>query len=258
MKLPTKKSCRDRADRLFAPLRRISPWIKQTLSGLVGTSIGIALTFGTTALVERQHKKEAGKIAAMMVIRNIQDFKESLEDDRTDMETIAKAIRHIEARYPDDAGTISKDTAELFREWMDTRNIGVSDHTVENVFGSSESIWESISNPKLVENAGRCFSLMRFVEAAQKELEDNKYALNKDILTRNGDQNTANPAVYINLCFKHPDFKFFLREFRETYMPVYEDVPPILDYAETTFMEMAGISQDDLEQFAKDYDSEEQ
>lgn len=64
----------------------LSPWMKGFLTSILGTTISIALTFGTTALINAQKKKAAQKQTAMMVIHDINTTIESLEYSRDEFE----------------------------------------------------------------------------------------------------------------------------------------------------------------------------
>jgi hypothetical protein len=46
----------------------LSPWWKGFLTSILGTTISIALTFGTTALVNSKKKADAQRLTAMMII----------------------------------------------------------------------------------------------------------------------------------------------------------------------------------------------
>lgn len=60
--------------------------MKGFLTSILGTTISIVLTFGTTALINAQKKKAAQKQTAMMVIHDINTTIESLEYSRDEFD----------------------------------------------------------------------------------------------------------------------------------------------------------------------------
>lgn len=58
----------------------LSPWWKGFLTSILGTTISIALTFGTTALVNSKKKADAQRLTAMMIIQDIDNSIETLRN----------------------------------------------------------------------------------------------------------------------------------------------------------------------------------
>ena len=86
----------------------LSPWWKGFLTSILGTTISIALTFGTTALLNSNKKEEAQRLTAMMVIQDmdnsIETLKNIMEDEERRYNASQYAISHIDslASLPDD------------------------------------------------------------------------------------------------------------------------------------------------------------
>ena len=68
-----------------------SSWGKGFLTSLLGTTISILLTFGTSALVESKQKADAQRQTAMMVIHDIDVCIEQMEEMAKDEEKILSA-----------------------------------------------------------------------------------------------------------------------------------------------------------------------
>ena len=63
-------------------------WGKGFLTSVLGTTISIALTFGTSALVERKEKADVQRQTAMMVIHDIDVCVDQMEEMAKDEEEI--------------------------------------------------------------------------------------------------------------------------------------------------------------------------
>lgn len=60
---------------------------KNLLYTLLGTTISILLTFGTTALIQQHRKAQERKLTALSVMGNIEKFASNLEDISQTMAT---------------------------------------------------------------------------------------------------------------------------------------------------------------------------
>ena len=59
---------------------KLSPWWKGFLTSILGTTISIALTFGTTAIVNSRKAEDARRLTAMMIIQDIDNSIETLRN----------------------------------------------------------------------------------------------------------------------------------------------------------------------------------
>lgn len=72
-------------------------WGKSFLTSVLGTTISILLTFGTSALVENKAKADVQRQTAMMVIHDIDLCADQMEKMAKDEEECKNAVQYIQA-----------------------------------------------------------------------------------------------------------------------------------------------------------------
>ena len=87
-------------------------WGKGFLTSLLGTTISILLTFGTSALVESKEKADVQRQTAMMVIHDIDVCVDQMEEMAKNEEERNNAVQYILAHL-DQIASLPKDTIEL-------------------------------------------------------------------------------------------------------------------------------------------------
>ena len=148
------------------------------MSCTLGTIIGIALTFGTSAWIEHREKQETERTAALMVIHNLDRFIEDLNEMVRELQAVDSINMKVLAAK-DELHTVSEDTLQLFVSGILTHNFNTIDETAETIFSSNIETWKSIGNSEFIELAGNCFSAKRLMvkfldklEAEKDELSD--------------------------------------------------------------------------------------
>lgn len=163
--------------------KRLSDFWTQTLSCTLGTVIGIVVTFGTTATLQRCERQQMEHTAALMVVHNIDNFCRSMEAD-------LDALVHTDSLYsvvwehvPNRLDKLADDTLQLFIESLLSRDFTVIDHTAENIFSTNIDTWKSIGSSEFVEVAGKCFSVKQKLEQLQQEMNERKRRVYDTIMT---------------------------------------------------------------------------
>ena len=133
----------------------LSPWWKGFLTSILGTTISIALTFGTTALLNSNKKEEAQRLTAMMVIQDmdnsIETLKNIMEDEERRYNASQYAISHI-----DSLASLPDDTLKMVMQyivpglWMSTDM--EFDDSKERIFHSSQDTWSNLNDVAFVNN----------------------------------------------------------------------------------------------------------
>ena len=96
----------------FKPNKMINSWGKGFLTSVLGTTISILLTFGTSALIENKEKADAQRQTAMMVIHDIDVCVDQMEKMAKDEEERNNAVQYILAHL-DQIASLPEDTLEL-------------------------------------------------------------------------------------------------------------------------------------------------
>ena len=86
-----------------------SSWGKGFLTSLLGTTVSIILTFGTSALVESKQKADVQRQTAMMVIHDIDECIDQLEKMAKKEEEMNNAMQYVLAHI-DQIASLPEDT----------------------------------------------------------------------------------------------------------------------------------------------------
>lgn len=134
------------------------------LRTILGTSISIILTFGTSALIQQHNKAHDRKMTAMMVMSNIESFARTLETRSERMapsDSIAAWL--LGMPYEDLELLPSNELDELLSQATNLATLN-HDHTAENVFSNHIETWKNVNNVQFIDNVGACFSAINGVE----------------------------------------------------------------------------------------------
>ena len=142
----------------------LTPWWKTFLTSILGTTISIALTFGTTAWVSNKKKQDAQRQTAMMVIHDI-DVSAALMEKKANLEEKSKnAVQYIMDHFSQ-IDSLPEDTL-----WYAMAMISLSsdetifDDSKEKIFNSSQDTWSNLDNVAFVDNMERFYQSRRHIQ----------------------------------------------------------------------------------------------
>jgi len=148
----------------MATEKKSRAWVKDLLVAFAATTLSIIMTFGTTMVVNHTQQKKERKLTALMVMSSIEQFArdlEYIEKDTGHRDSIATWLLSIPVEV---LATIDGEPLEeAFREAVNLPII-THDKTAETIFSSQIDTWKNMGNFKFVENVGKCFSEMSFIE----------------------------------------------------------------------------------------------
>jgi len=134
-------------------VNKINSWGKGFLTSVLGTTVSILLTFGTSALVDEKMKADIQRQTAMMVIHDIDECIKQMEEMAEEEEKRNNAIQYVLAHL-DQIDSLSADTLEtaidMFIEYG--ADLSVFDDAKENIFKSSQDIWRNLDNMAFIDN----------------------------------------------------------------------------------------------------------
>lgn len=130
---------------------------------VLGTTISILLTFGTSQIVSQHRKTQERKLTAMMVMGNVEHFAQRLDVVSESLhwrDTLATMLLQI----PED----SVDAPEYAEMVMSVQNVLACpvltyDKTTEQIFSNSIETWKNMGNFMFIDNVGICFNSMRYI-----------------------------------------------------------------------------------------------
>ena len=141
-------------------------WGKSILTSVLGTTISILLTFGTSALVERKVKADVQRQTAMMVIHDIDVCVAQMEEMAKDEEERNNAVQYVLA-HQDQIATLPEDTILLAMLMLANYNDNhtIFDNAKENIFKSSQDIWSNLDNMAFIDNMEKFYRERKEIES---------------------------------------------------------------------------------------------
>lgn len=133
----------------------LTPWLKGFLTSILGTTISIALTFGTTALVNNKKKQDAQRLTAMMVIDDIDKSIETVKKIR-DYEEQGYNVSIYALEHLDSIETLTDDSLNIVFNYL-LEGVSISSEnefseSTEKMFHSTQESWSNLSSVKFVRN----------------------------------------------------------------------------------------------------------
>lgn len=126
--------------------------VKWLMTSIVGTTISIALTFGTSHIIENQKKNVEGRQAAMMVIHDMESYAE-LFRSLAEKETASHDLAVYVLDHLDNLNELSEDTLKEVAYYItNTDEVSYTiDESTEKTFLSSQDIWRNIKTPLFID-----------------------------------------------------------------------------------------------------------
>lgn len=141
----------------------LTPWLKGFLTSILGTTISIALTFGTTALVNSSKKRASQKLTAMMVIHDIDEEIQKLKIVRDNMEKQYEATQYVLDNM-DNIDAVPDDTVSLMLDLIvQSEDEWDINESTEKIFNSSQDTWSNIDNMRFLKNAEAFYCDRRYL-----------------------------------------------------------------------------------------------
>lgn len=146
---------------------------QQLVISVIGTTISIILTFGTTALVNNyQHKKDR-ELASVRVMGNIEAYARQMEtvrDGNREVDSLGGVALSLSSRQ---LSRMPEDSLRWLLYSVIPSNLITYDKTAEQIFTSDIDTWRNVDNARFLDGAGQCFHIMdSFAEEYNKWLND--------------------------------------------------------------------------------------
>lgn len=146
-------------------------WWMQFLISVIGTAIGVGLTFAVSNRLENRKKEQAQRLTAMMVIHDIDESIDRVKSMKDDMEqqydATIFAMSHL-----DQMESLSFDTLVLALTYIVADDEAFSfDTSKEKIFHSSPDTWQNLGSMKFIDNVQSFyFNRQSFLETYNKSV----------------------------------------------------------------------------------------
>ena len=125
---------------------------KQFLVSVLGTAIGVALTFVVSGLLERRNKAQAQRLTAIMVIHDIDNTIQVLKDWKDQEEKEGDKLR-LALKQRDRLDVMPYDTLIDILQLLTDSNMAFSfDTSKEKIFNSDLDTWQNLGNLAFLDN----------------------------------------------------------------------------------------------------------
>lgn len=148
--------------------RKRMDW-QQFFITVIGTAVGVALTFVVSGIMARQNKVRAQRLTAIMVIHDIDNTIDIFQSWK-DNEEKGKALLLYALERKDQKKTIPSDTLMKVVELLIRSKAEYHfDTSKEQIFNSDADTWQNLENMKFIDNVQEIFYERQiFLEMANK------------------------------------------------------------------------------------------
>ena len=133
-------------------MKKNDEWVRSLLMTIIGTTISIILTFGTSSIIERGKQKAEGRQLAMMAIHDIDNTTESFrrmsKNEKSDFSKSQYLLNHLDKIDKVGADTLN---AVLLFILHESGEQGSFDDSSEQLFLSSQDSWNNINNTTFID-----------------------------------------------------------------------------------------------------------
>ena len=159
-------------------------WWMQFLISVVGTAIGVGLTFAVSNKIENRKKEQAQRLTAMMVIHDIDVSIERVKSTKDNMEEQYNAVIYAMSHL-DQIDDLPQDTLILALTYIVSDEKGYSfDMSKEKIFNSSPDTWQNLGSMKFIDNVQSFyFNRQSFIDTY-----DNSIYWQRPVMTRELEQ----------------------------------------------------------------------
>ena len=127
-------------------------WWMQFLISVIGTAIGVGLTFAVSNRLENRKKEQAQRLTAMMVIHDIDESIERAQELKDALESQYNAMIYAMSRL-DQFDLVPNDTLILAVGYiLADENEFSFDTSKEKIFHSSPDTWQNLGSMKFIDN----------------------------------------------------------------------------------------------------------
>lgn len=127
-------------------------WWMQFVISVLGTAIGVGLTFAISHRIENRKQEQAQRMTAMMVIHDIDETVDQLKLMKSDMDKMYNAMLFT-MQHLDQLDSVPNDTLYLAINYIiaDDQEFHF-DMSKEKIFHSSPDTWQNLGSMKFIDN----------------------------------------------------------------------------------------------------------
>lgn len=178
------------------------------MTSLVGTVVGIVLTFGTTFYVEKKNKAEMAHQTVVITLHNLDAKIKNLKESTAWMNHIDTLFQAVLEHTPTDLDKMNPDTLLAAYDGFIYLDIRLSENVAESIFSNSIEVWEYMDDERIIGRISNCYMFSNYCAETQQKLQRERLALYQDFLkTQKSLRHTPETA---RAFFQRPEVQFQL------------------------------------------------
>ena len=141
----------------------IAPWSKQLLISILGTAIGVGLTFAVDRKMENDKQKRAQRETAIMAVCDIDEIIQQLKDEMHMEDSLFQVVMYV-STHQEQIDAMREDTLDMAFKYLYDDPAEVKDWTIdtkENAFNSGMEARKNLGNNKFYENMQSSYYVRR-------------------------------------------------------------------------------------------------
>ena len=157
-------------------------WLKQLIIGILGTSIGVGLTFMGDRIVENHKQREAQHETAVMAVCDIDEITQGLKDEIQMEDSLFKVAMYV-ASHQELIDSLSIDTLDMAFKYLYDDPTVVKEWTSdmkENAFNSGIDARMNLGNNQFYDNVQQCYYVRRSLMKVMMDAPMFQRPLSKD------------------------------------------------------------------------------
>lgn len=138
-------------------------WLKPLVISIIGTSIGVGLSFTVNRLVESQKQQKAQHEIAIMAVYDIDEINRQIKEEKEWEDSLFKVATYV-FTHQEDLETMSEDTLHMVIAYLFNDPTKVKEwaaDTRENTFNSGMDVRRNLANAQFYDNVQLCYQVRR-------------------------------------------------------------------------------------------------
>ena len=225
-------------------------WWSATTSAIVGTIVGIVVTFGVSGYLDQKKHEETQKTILFMILNDIRIYCGKYTKEIEKMEKADSVYMEIMEILFEKPRPVDNKQALIYINYLGNRSFNLSNKTTEKIFSSNMSTWENIENKNIVENIGKCYSVIHNYEDIYNEFANEQFELYDNFYKENFLKDISRVEQF-NMLYKKPEVVWFIKKNHTLYLPYLKSSVELIKEQYEKNLELMGISEEELIQVIK-------
>ena len=137
----------------------LNDWWRQFLTGVMGTAIGVGLTFAVSNMVDNHKKAEVRRQTATMAVYDIDELIREMKEDLQWEKTLYPVAMDL-VSHPEKVGAASDDSVNQAVAYLLEDVTSIPDwanDTKEKAFTGGMDAWQNLENTRFYDNVQKCY-----------------------------------------------------------------------------------------------------